>query len=357
MSLEKLTAVYRQLNGIKGSGKWVQELLREIQLRGDDAKQEVNVSGSKEEQIENLRQAVSSGHATLREVQELLWAVEEFGRQHILLLTPAPTQMSKTLVDVSNAKEVGSTIHDGLVIADHFPRYEYPTSGYIWSDFRVDSVGWTAKAYGREVYRQSHGVIGHEENDDGTFHEIRQYSMKETNVTLVARWREMRKILELRIDVSGLQNEKAVETRRQELWKLLSPAFRKSDFLGVSVDQLLKNLIFERSKSENSGRYSMHRVELVDPSSGQVRVIPANAEPFDAEEGRTASLDVMRENSYVPSSVRLKWHAGQPGCPPCMKDSVSVVVEKTKHGPEIRILKKVSEATYEYIFNQLQIRR
>jgi hypothetical protein len=39
-----------------------------------------------------------------------------------------------------------------------------------------------------------------------------------------------------------------------------------------------------------------------------------------------------------------------------MTEPVSVVLEKTSNGPELRILKRITNATYEYIFDQLRSR-
>ena len=60
MSEEKLTAVYRQLNEINGSGRQVQGLLRDIKSRSAEAKAEINVSGSKE-RSNGRRHASNSG--------------------------------------------------------------------------------------------------------------------------------------------------------------------------------------------------------------------------------------------------------------------------------------------------------
>lgn len=354
---DELHLIYRQLLDLSGSTNAIRDLVRDIQDRSQDAKSSINVSGTKEELIRNLKEALGRRFATISEVQQLLWDIEEVGRQHILLLTPAPPELATQVANIADSEEVAVALFDEMPVKNLFPRYEYPTKGYLWADFRVSQNGnWLAKAYGRETYRQSQGLVSTEEMDDGTIKEIRQYAFKEVKATLIAHWRASVKILELRIDIGGIPNEKAIDERRNELWTLLKAAFGQSDLIGVNVDKLLKEIIFERDKPENKQRYSISRVELTDPRSGQIRVIPNQSEELDKDPGRKASLAAMQENSFRPSLVRVDWKNGLDGCPECMTEPVSVVIEKTANGPELRILKRVTNATYEYIFNQLRSR-
>lgn len=355
--LDELHAVYRQLNDLSGTSTAIRELLRDVKKRGKQQADEINVSGTKEEMIRNLREAVKLRYAELGEVQQLLWDVEEVGKQHVLLLRPAPEGLSQPKVRLSNGTEVAVALFDDTPIDQLFPRYEYPSSGFLWSDFRLQSNGgWLGKAYGRETYRQSQGIVSTEELDDGTIQEIRQYVWKEVRSTLIAHWRSDVEILELRIDISNLQTEKTVDERRDELWTLLQPAFSPADVVGVDVDGLLNKIIFERDKPENQDRYSISRVELTDPRSGLIRVIPKAKDSLDNDPGRRASLEAMHKNNFEPSLVRIEWKSGLTGCPACMTEPVSVVLEKTSNGPELRILKRITNATYEYIFGQLRSR-
>ncbi len=265
--------------------------------------------------------------------------------------------MADHSVNIADANQVAVALFDDVPINALFPRYEYPTKGYLWADFRISPNGdWLAKAYGLETYRQSQGLVSTEEMGDGSIQEIRQYTYKEVKATLIAHWRASAKILELRIDIGGIPNEKAIDERRNELWTLLKPAFGQADLIGLDIDKLLNNIIFERHTPENKQRYSISRVELTDPRSGLIRVIPNQAEELDKDPGRKASLAEMQKNSFLPSLVRVDWKNGVEDCPPCMTESVSVVLEKTENGPELRILKRITNATYEYIFNQLRRR-
>lgn len=351
-------SVYTQLNE-QCTSEAIKGLLREIQERSAKAKAEIHVSGPKDELIRNLREAVDKRYATPAEINQLLWDSEEVGKQHILLLTPAPEGLISPshMVNIADGSEVAVALFDDSALHDLFPRFEYPSRGYVWSDFRLkENGGWLGKAYGREIYRQSQGLVSTEELEDGVIQEIRQYSWKEVKTTLVADWRPSSRILELRIDISNLQAEKTVEERRQELWTLLKPAFDKSDLIGVDIDGLLENIIFQRETPENRERYSINRVELTDPRSGQIRVIPKSSDALDDDPGRKASLEAMRQNRFQPSLVRVEWKCGLQGCPKEMTEPVSVVIEKTSNGPELRILKRITNATYEYIFNQLRAR-
>jgi len=353
---DELHAVYRHLKDLSGSSNAIRDLLRDICKRGEKQASDINVSGTKEEMIRNLRQAVNLRYAELYEVQKTLWDLEEVGKQHVLLLRPAPEGLGTSKVQISDGMDVAVSLFDDTPIEHLFPRYEYPSSGFLWCDFRLQANGWLGKAYGRETYRQSQGIIATEELDDGTVQEIRQYKWKEVRSTLVANWRADSEILELRIDISNLQNEKTVDERRKELWTLLTPAFEPSDMIGVDIDGLLQKIIFERDVPENRERYSISRVELTDPRSGLIRVIPKANDSLDNDPGRKASLETMQKNGFLPSLVRIEWKPGLPGCPSCMTEPLSVVLEKTSNGPELRILKRITNATYEYIFGQLRSR-
>jgi len=354
---EELHSVYRQLNDLTGSANAVREFLREIQLLNPSAKSEVHVSGNKDELIRNLSRAVSLRFAKIEEVHQLLWDLEEAGKQHILLLQPAPEDLASPNASIADATAVAAVLFDGQSPESLFPRFEYPTHGFVWSDFRLtDDSGWLAKAYGREVYRQRQGEVILEELDDGTFEERRRYQLKEVKSTLVVRWRPKPGILELRIDISNLQTEKTPDERRRELWTLLAPAFGPQDVIGVDISRLLNNIIFERAKPGNQERFSISRVELTDPRSGQIRVMTKSSDAIDNDPGRKASLETMQKNAFQPSLARIEWQPEPSDCPPGMTEPIPVVVEKTANGPEIRILKRLTTATYEYIFDQIRRR-
>ncbi len=351
-------SVYNQVNE-QCTSESIKSLLRNIQDRSAKAKSEIHISGTKDDLIRNLGIAVDNRYATLAEINQLLWDSEEVGKQHILLLRPAPEDLASPShkVDIATGSQVATALFGDSSLSEIFPRYGYPSRGYVWSDFRLmENGGWLGKAYGREVYRQSQGIVSTEEVGDGVIQEIRQYSWKEVKTTLVANWRPSPGILELRIDISNLQTEKTIDERRNELWTLLKPAFDKSDLIGVDIDGLLERIIFDRETPSNRARYSISRVELTDPRSGQIRVIPKSSESLDHDPGRKASLEAMKKNNFRPSLVRVEWKCDLPDCPKEMTEPVSVVIEKTSNGPELRILKRINSATYEYIFNQLRSR-
>ena len=348
-----MSGVYNQLNE-QSTSDAIRGLLRDVQDRSAKAKSEIRCSGTKDELIRNVRLAVQRNYATEEEVHQLLWDSEEVGRQHVLLLCPAPAGLTSHPANL-DGKVVAQSLFDDTPIDDLFPRYDYPSLGYAWSDFRLQPEGgWLGKAYGREVYRQSQGLVSTEELEGGVIQEIRQYSWKEVKTTLVVNWRPRPRILELRVDISNLQNEKTIDERREQLWTLLQPAFDRADLIGLNIDNLLNNIIFNRDTQENQERYTISRVELTDTRSGQIRVIPKSSDALDNDPGRRASLDAMRQNAFVPSLVRVEWKCGLQDCPRVMTEPVSVVIEKTPNGPELRILKQITNGTYEYIFNQLR---
>jgi len=336
----------------------IKALLRNISERSAAASTDIRISGLKEDLIRHLRIAVEQRHAQPEELRRLLWNSEEVGKQHILLLSRAPAEFSTSppAANIENGAEVAAALF-GEPWKNRFPRYEFPTSGAIWSDFRIDeNGGWLGKAYGRELYRQSEGVVATEELDGGVQQEIRQYSLKVVKTTLVARWRPTPPVLELRVDNSNLQTTKAIEERQKQLWTLLQPAFQNQHLVGLGVDNLLNCLIFERHTPENQERYSISRVELTDPRSGLIRVMPYDSEALDHDVGRKRSLEAMQANDFRPSSARVEWKCGLEGCPADMTEPVPVVVEKTSNGPELRIRKQITSDTYEYIYNQLRSR-
>jgi hypothetical protein len=349
-----MNPLYSQINE-QCTAEEIRNLLRIIQDRSNKAKSDILISGSKDDLVKNLELAVQLRHCTEDEVYKLLWDSEEVGKQHILLLRPAPAGLAAITADITDGSSVASALFDEMSLGDLFPQFDYPVSGYAWVDFRMrDNGGWLGKAYGREVFRQSRGAPETVELAGGIIQEIRQYSWKEVKAVLVANWRAAAGIFELRVDISNLQNEKNLEDRRAALWNLLKPAFSSADVIGIDIDGLLGSIIFQRDEPENRKRYTVSRVELTDPRSGQVRVIPKASEALDDDLGRRASLEAMQKNQFKPSLARVEWKNGLDDCPDCMTEPVSVVIEKTSNGPELRILKRITNATYEYIFNQLR---
>lgn len=327
----------------------IKELLRAIKSRSAQANQAIVLGTKKEEAIEGLRQAVAGNHARIDEVYEMLRRSEETGHQHILLLRPA--------VELDAPKSMDAkTVADALFsVETRFPRFEYPSSGYAWSDFRMSANGWTAKAYGRELYKVSLGTTI-EDLGDGRVQEIREYKFQEIKTVLVARWSGTDNILELRIDSSGLQSKETISERREAFWRLFEPAFGRNNFVGVDVDPLFRNLVFGRNEKENQSTFSLSRIELTDPRSGQIRVLPFDSEEFDNDPGRTNALDVMEAANFLPSLARIDWKPDAEGAPGSMKESLATVLEKTENGPELRVLKRVPSEVYEYVFSQLRSR-
>jgi hypothetical protein len=351
-----MTPLYAQVS-VQCTAEAIKGLLRDIQELSSAAKTEIHISGTKEELLSNLQLAVNRGYATTDQVKALLWDSEEVGKQHVLLLQPAPAGLASGSVDIRDINAVAVALFGEVPFTELFPRYEYPSSGYGWSDFRRVDGGWLAKAYGREIYRQSEGVVDTEDLGNGVIQEVRQYKWKEVKATLVANWRSAHPgILEIRIDISGMQNKQAVDERREAIWTLLRPAIDRSNLIGLDIDGLLTSIIEQRSAAANAAAYSIGRVELMDPRSGQVRVIPKGSDAFDNDPGRSESLKAMLENGFKPSLVRVDWKPGIEGCPKSMTETVAVVIEKTSNGPELRILKRINGETYGYIFDQLRRR-
>jgi hypothetical protein len=336
--------------------KQIQEVLREIKSTSEEANRELSLTVPKDEAVRALNFAIDRKFAPPEVVYQLLWDSEEVGKQHILLLTPAPSSLSSNVVPVANSSEVEVALFDEIPALELFPKFEYPASGYEWVDFRSQRDGWLAKAYGMEAYRQSQGVISSERQPDGTFQETRLYYWKEVKTTLVAVWRNSANILEVRIDITGVQGDRTIEERHDHFWKLCERAFKKDDFIGLDVTKLLDQIVFERTLPANRERYSISRVELADARSGQIRVVPFQSENFDNDPGRQASLETMRKNGFEPSMVRIEWKSGLEDCPKSMTEPISIVIEKTQNGPELRILKRITNDTYEYIFTQLRNR-
>ena len=328
----------------------IKDLLRTIKDSSRKADQEIFLGTTKEEAVQNLRQAASSRYVETDALLELLRRAEETGHQHILLLCPATgADAPKSL----KAKDVAQTLFDGRS-EEIFPRFEYPSNGYAWSDFRINGDGWIAKAYGREVFKSAVGTTI-EEIADGRIQEIREYEFREVKTALIARWEPQSGILEFRIDISGIQTTQTLAERRAAFWRLFEPAFGRNCFVGLNVEGLLNSLVFEREIAENQPLYSISRVELTDPRSGLIRVLPFQSEDFDNDPGRKNALQAMKESRFVPSMARIDWKPDADEAPATMRD-LSIVLEKTANGPELRILKRVPSEVYEYVLGQLRKR-
>lgn len=333
----------------------IKELLREIKNRSDKASREIQIGINKQESVQNLRRAVEANYVSIEKVFEMLRSAEETGHQHILLLCPAPKLGDPPSLD---PKSVTSAIFDDFS-EWNFPRFEYPSSGYAWADFRYNpemNEDWTAKMYGREVTKVSVGPLKTEDLGDGKITESREYEYQERKTVLVTKWNSDPQILEVRVDVSGLQTPQTLEDRRAEMWRLFERAISPKQFVGVNVEGLLNNLVFERKTAENQSRYSITKIELTDPRSGLIRVVPFKSEDLDKDPGREKTLDVMKAADFTPWSVKIDWKPEAEGVPPSMKDPIATVLEKTQNGPELRIMKKVPSEVYEYVFGQIRTR-
>jgi hypothetical protein len=352
----ELTGLYRQLEQQCNLAP-IKELLRDIKSRSAVANSDVQIGSLKEDAIRNLEAAVNCKHATTEEVQQLLWNSEETGHQHVLLMTPAPDDESPLNMD---GTAVAKSLFGVAPLDSMFPSFDYPERGHKWVDFRLHEGtvrdSWLAKAYGLELVRASLGQVTMEDIGDGRIQEIREFTYREIRTVLVARWRSVDRILELRVDSNGLQNQQTLPERREAMWELLAPAFSPDQFIGVDIDSLLGKLVFERAQPENASHYSISRIELTDPRSGQIKVVPHQSEEFDKDPGRTNTLAGMQKHGFKPSSVRIDWKSGAAGAPESMKEPVSIVLAKTENGPELRILKRLPREVYEYVFGQLRSR-
>src|ERR1700721_1070313 len=119
----------------------IQGLLR----KAKDANSAIRVSGSKDQVVANLREAIDRQAIQIPEVYSALCAGEENGSQHIFYYVPKP-DFAKAECD--NGELVAEKLlGKGWRGSYHFPAFHLEPEGVVWSDFRIDEAGWTAKMY------------------------------------------------------------------------------------------------------------------------------------------------------------------------------------------------------------------
>ena len=130
----------------------LEQLLSFLRIHRNESPQ-ISISGNKETLVANVRDAVSEGWITVQQVHDFLKESEENGDQHFFLFRRVPNTVQ---MDIS-----GTTIAEklfGVGWATQFPLRIIPDGKFEWSDFRIDSHGWTGKLYGlnerRELVKQ-----------------------------------------------------------------------------------------------------------------------------------------------------------------------------------------------------------
>ena len=189
------------------------DLLRRYKHVSSVTEEEIRLSGSKVELIQNLRRAVSKGLLPERAVRVLVRDAEENGDQHIFYYKPASqTARRRIRAVVGHLQE-----SDGHTFARK-PIYGFPKKGLRWVDFRTD-IGnkpddWLLKAYMSDSKLEK---VDERDPREGGLDLVVSYRRQPIDVVLVIRWNEP-DLLELRVSSDGLTG---VSKKKKRLTLLL----------------------------------------------------------------------------------------------------------------------------------------
>ncbi|WP_144057387.1 hypothetical protein [Novipirellula maiorica] len=350
---EPFSGIYKKLYEI-GNTEEIKQVLREAKVNSPHLSGDIVLGYSKEDTISNLRRAVALEIVSKEVVHRLLWDSEENGQQHILLLIPANQ-------DIASKLAMGTWIADKVFGEenwgnDRFPAFVDPHEAYEWADFRIGLPGanydWIGKMYGHERIRVPVGTQKTDEDDEGIISVTRTYKYSEIRTVLVARWNHPH-FLELRVDNRQLRATDSIDERRNELWKAFSEVFSIDDFDGFPIDKTLKKMVHNRLDKENIGIYSIGKIELVDPDSGKVTMLPCESGHLDDSAPRSATLQTALNEGLSPHSVNVKWSKND-DTPPSMPEQLDSIIKKTNFGPEVSIRKRVTPEVLNYVLDRIR---
>jgi hypothetical protein len=308
-----LSGVYRWLKRQSNKDP-IGDMLQEIQDTSDEAKKEINRSGSKDVQLTYLRQAVDKGYVSIERIYQLLHRVEETGQQRIYLLKPKDAVRDL----LADGAKVATKLFGEAWGGDYFPSFEWPRSNYIWADVRLGLPGlpndWLIKVYGHSVKKIKTHEATEEELEDGEYVETRRYKKESTYSVNVFRWRNPG-ILEVRIDKENAPNKKAANARYEAVVAKFAPVYDIERIASFSLKDLCRKMWLERQvEGAENPLFSVGRVKLFDSDQGTITFRPQlRDEHVDTNLARSASLTKFLEHKAVPmeSDILLKFDAEQ----------------------------------------------
>ncbi|EKK02296.1 hypothetical protein RBSH_02332 [Rhodopirellula baltica SH28] len=348
-----LPPLFQQID-LQCTGDQLHEFLHQIQQRSQEAERSINRSGSKDDQVQNLKSAVDARFVELPEVLDFLRKCEECGRQTIFLLEPKNDEVKNRLQD---ATTIATELFGEEWGPDYFPIHERPVEGIQWVDCRVKIPGhprdWCLKAYGHEVIEETI-ENKREEIDERHFRDIRDVEILDVNTVAVVRWRDPH-FLEVRVDKLRSSGFNEMRNRLASIGQMLSPAINiQTECVSYSLQDSLRRLIDgRRAQAADKTVYRVTSIKFLDRREGSNELRPMMAgEDVDSDVGRTESIEALMKNGAKPSRVALEWLDGE-WAPDSLPDSLSTTVEGDSCDA-VSIASRVTPEVLDYVINKLR---
>jgi hypothetical protein len=326
----------------------IAELLKKYKDINEITKGEIRHSLSKQGLIENLQRVVSLNLIPKSEVYDLIQQSEENGEQHIYYYRP----QGKTAEMCAEGTEIANALFGESWGVDYFPQFERRTEKLKWADFRLGFDGkgkdWVAKLYGHERILR----LQKREKVDITatgYREILDYEAEDYNTVLVVRWNHPR-LLEVRIDQTGMQKAGTAESRLESVWEEINKAIPQSDCTPWDLRKAITYMLVNRT--DNHEVYDLGTVRLLDASHGGVQFDPFKpTESIDGDAGRTAALNDLLKSKAQGTRAAITWKTNEE-CKELNKSLLTIVT-----GEQFNCLvvsSKTSASVLDYVTNKLR---
>lgn len=324
-------------------------LLRKYKDINKKTQEEVRLSGSKQQVLENLQRVVSLDIVPKDEVYALIQECEENGHQRVYYFLPADNdtrdlcRRATVVADALFGEEWGD---------DYFPEFSRATESERWADFRTSLPGkpkdWIAKIYGHErIFRMKHR---RRTNVTATsYREVLDFEVEDYNTVFVVRWNSAG-VLEIRIDQAGIDKSGVAERRLQKVWMMLASALPERQFVPWDLRDAMTEMLSQRSDKEEL--YDLGTCCVLDAKHGAVEFSPfKDDESIDDEAGRAKAIDELLGHKAKGSHLVISWLADGEAFD--SKESLRTVVTGENHNCLV-VTSRVSAKVMDYVTNQLR---
>jgi hypothetical protein len=198
-----------------------------------------------------LRHNVKSGALSEQDLLELLWASEEYGRQHIFLYRlsdDAPIPSEAKLKATLKNKNLDDLLATPLILDR--PEEFVPTGIRLSSD--SDKVKAIVKFTGTHVYQERMGETRSTTDTDHVSKLFVEYRIVVDRAVWVAELHS-NGVLELRIQ--SKKNSSMYKDELKEFWSLLAGIFRQKDFEPVDLSRAKEKMWSDRVKLKDELKF------------------------------------------------------------------------------------------------------
>jgi hypothetical protein len=290
--------LYELLDGLV-TQKQIHAILSTFKEKHPD---QIRLSGTKPELIENLKSNVISGIIPYWTPFKLLQDGEENGDQHIYFYRPLTKKTQELCQDF---KQLGIDLFG----ADWerkmlFPKLTKKTDSYEVVDFReTEDGGWVLKVYGFQTYDQKIKV---EQYPDQTYAVF--WKKVEYRTVLVAHWSMERGkgLLEMRISRDSRPGRLALHLSM--LWSKFKTVVRREDFQEWDFRDVCERLL--REGENHTDTYFAGCARLTDSLQGGIEYVPyTEHEPLHQARIRVDTIASILDDGGRCARLEVRWLA------------------------------------------------